>query len=131
MIEKVVLFFLISFFISIVFLGCHVITSYVADPKQAFYNMPPIMHRNPWMGNLAGILSFIVFFSLFINGWYIGEFGIVPLLAFWFVSNSKISSYFKFEKGRNDYAWFRNPFYQLLFGGIILAILTLINIEFA
>ena len=127
MVIKIILFLLTSVLSSVTFLGCHVITSYNADPGQ-FLNKPIIMHRNPWLGTLTGILSIVVFLSLFLNGWFIAKWlGIVTLPISWFIINSTVSVHLKWEAGKK-YSNIKNPFYQVFFGGLGWLLVTIINI---
>ena len=87
------MFLLISITSSIIFLGCHAITSYSADPKQ-FINRPIIMHRKPWLGTIAGITSILVFITLPINGWFIAKWlGVFSLPIFWFAATNPTISF--------------------------------------
>ncbi len=125
---KILMFLLISIASSVIFLGCHVITSYSADPKQ-FINRPIIMHRKPWLGTIAGITSILVFITLPINGWFIAKWlGFFSLPIFWFAAtNPTVSFLLKYEKGKK-YLLIRNPFVQVMFGGTAWIILTILNL---
>ncbi|NBX03079.1 MAG: hypothetical protein EBR02_03240 [Alphaproteobacteria bacterium] len=127
MTEKIILFFLISFSSSVAFIGCHVITAFQVDEKNAL-NKPMILHRYPWIGSLAGFLSIAIFISLFINGWILAEWlGLICLPVVWFATNSVISSLVKYQvKGKHTAI--RNPFYQLSAGVLLLFVLTIINV---
>lgn len=148
--EEIVRFVMTSFVGSVCFLGCHTITSYVANPIQLITTRPHIMSKHPWLGNAAGILSFLVFLLVILNGWLIWHWiGMVLLPLFWFiVSNPFVtrSTFFNdpfnnpnirnnpeiwetIDSRTSSFKIFTsNPFVQVVVGTSILILITIVNV---
>jgi len=152
MIEEIVRFALTSLVSSVCFLGCHTITSYVADPRQLITTRPHIMSKHPWLGNATGFLSFLVFLLVILNGWLIWSWiGMILLPLFWFiVMNPLVTRSTIFNDPFNDpnirnnpEIWetinshtssFKiltvtsNPFVQVTVGTPVLIVITIVNV---
>lgn len=119
MLTDIVRFIFTALLGSICFLSTHVITAYTADAKQ-FLNRPMVMHRYPWIGSLAGLLSITVFILIPINGWFIwGWTGVASLTLFWLLISNSISPIRHYVSTR--------PFHSLLLAAPLLFGLTVIN----
>ena len=127
MISDIVRLVLTALAASICFVGCHTITGYVADDRQ-FSNRPHLMHRQPWIANVTGILSGIVFLLVPLNGWLVwGWMGAIALLLFWLsLCNPlvKLESTYPFTRPSLIIS---NPFLQVPLGGALFGTLMLVN----
>lgn len=112
---------------SITCLGAAVISEYVSVGN--FMAIPRIISENKMSGVIVLAILILVPFSVFVNGWFLAGWpGVFALpVIFWFIIRPLINHFMREERGRG-YSLVKNPTIQMLFGGIGLAILTLINI---
>jgi hypothetical protein len=112
---------------SLVFRGCHEITGYVADPTIA--TRPHIMYRYPWLGNLTGALSFLVFLLVPFNGWIIWRWqGLIGITLFWWIVTNPVAS---FLTGYRSTFVTSNPFLHVIVGMAFLIGITMLNLVLA
>jgi hypothetical protein len=129
MIEKIVLLLMTSLASSLCFLGCHSITGYIADPRQSIVNMPHIMYKHPWLGNVAVLLSILVFILVPLNGWLIGRWiGMISLFLFWFIVSNPFVTRVTAYRSTSLTLFISNPFLQVIIGTPILIGLTIVNV---
>lgn len=129
MISDIVRLVLTGLAASICFVGCHTITGYVADDQQ-FLNRPHLMHRKPWIANVTGILSGIVFVLVPLNGWLVrGWTGAIALLLFWLsLCNPLVKTATTYRSSSTRASLIiSNPFLQVPFGAALLSMLLLVN----
>ena len=106
---------------SLVFRGCREITGYVADPTIA--TRPHIMYQYPWLGNFAGVLSFLVFLLVPLNGWIIWRWqGLIGITLFWWIVTNPVVS-------RSLHT--SNPFLHVIVGMPFLIGITILNLVLA
>lgn len=129
MIEKIVLLLMTSLASSLCFLGCHSITGYISDPGHSRANIPIIMNKHPWLGNVAALMSILVFISVPLNGWLIGRWiGMISLFLFWFIVSNPFVTRVTAYRSTSLTLFISNPFLQVIIGTPILIGLTIVNV---
>lgn len=124
MIFQILILIATSLIASVAMIGFHAIASYAADPRQ-FMNRPMIIHRHPWLGTVAGLLSICVLVLVALNGWlYFGIFGVAFMIPFWLTITNPLVRLLTTYRGGAMSMLISNPFLQVATGGIGLAIAT-------
>ena len=115
----IIRFLLTAFSGSLLLLGCHAITTFVADE---------LLHRQPGIGKIAGALSILSFLIMPLNGWLIGGwFGAISLTVFWLIVSTPVVGIATAYRATSFTRITANPFYRAIVGGLFLFVLTLVN----